>query len=47
MAASIEKALDSPISAALLNEAIQPFSEHEVIKRHFEVLGISDSGSGH
>ncbi|MDX2477667.1 MAG: glycosyltransferase [Gammaproteobacteria bacterium] len=47
MAASIEKALDSPIPAALLNEAIRPFSEHEVIKRHFEVLGISDSGYGH
>ena len=47
MAASIERALDSPIPEALLNEAIQPFSEHEVIKRHFEVLGISGSGYGH
>jgi glycosyltransferase involved in cell wall biosynthesis len=42
MAYGIEKALDSPISVALLNEAIQAFSEHEVIKRHFEVLEIND-----
>ena len=41
MAAGIEKALESPIPKNLLDEAIKPFSEHEVIKRHFEVLGIS------
>lgn len=41
MAAGIEKAIESPISKNLLHEAIRPFSEHEVIKRHFEVLGIS------
>lgn len=43
MAAGIEKALDSPIPTSLLNEAIKPFSEHEVIKRHFEVLGIREA----
>lgn len=42
MAAGIEKAIESPISKNLLHEAIKPFSEHEVIRRHFEVLGISD-----
>lgn len=47
MAAGIEKALDSPIPMALLTVAIQPFSEHEVIRRHFEVLGIGDSAYGH
>lgn len=41
MAAGIEKALESPIPTSLLQEAIKPFSEHAVIKRHFEVLGIS------
>ena len=41
MAAGIEKALESPIPKNLLDEAIKPFSEHEVIKRHFEILGIS------
>lgn len=43
MAASIEKAIESPIPKNLLYEAIKPFSEHEVIKRHFEVLGINES----
>jgi glycosyltransferase involved in cell wall biosynthesis len=46
MAAAIERALAAPIPTKLLNEAIQPFSEHEVIKRHFEVLGLSDSDCG-
>lgn len=41
MAAGIEKALESPVPKNLLREAIKPFSEHEVVKRHFEVLGIS------
>lgn len=41
MAAGIEKALESPIPTHLLREAIKPFSEHEVIKRHFEILGLT------
>ena len=41
MAEGIEKAIESPILKVLLNEAVKPFSENEVIKRHFEVLGIS------
>jgi len=41
MAAGIEKALESPIPGHLLQEAIVPFSEHEVIKRHFQILGIT------
>jgi glycosyltransferase involved in cell wall biosynthesis len=40
MAAGIEKALNAPIPSELLLEAIQPFSENAVIKRHFEVLGL-------
>jgi len=44
MAKAIEKALDFPIPATLLHEAIQPFSEDAVIKRHFEILGINDTG---
>jgi len=42
MADAIEKALDSPISKSLLDEAVKPFSEDVVIKRHFEILGIND-----
>jgi len=42
MAEAIVKALDSPIAKSLLDEAIQPFSEDVVIKRHFEILGIND-----
>ena len=41
MAIAIQAAIDSPISKDLLDEAIQPFSEHEVLKNHFEVLGIN------
>jgi glycosyltransferase involved in cell wall biosynthesis len=40
LAAGIEKALDKPISKSLLDEAVQPFEENTVIKRHFEVLGF-------
>lgn len=40
MAEGIEKALDFPVPNKLLEEAIRPFSEEEVIKKHFEILGI-------
>ncbi len=40
MAAGIEKAIKSPIPMNLLQEAIKPFSEQEVIERHFDILGI-------
>jgi glycosyltransferase involved in cell wall biosynthesis len=41
MASAIEKALDYPIPPDLLEEAILPFGEDAVIRRHFEVLGIN------
>ena len=40
MAKGIKHALDKPISDDLLREAVRPFAEHEVLKRHFEILGI-------
>lgn len=40
MAAGIEKAIDHPIPDSLLRDAVKPFAEHEVIERHFDVLGI-------
>lgn len=40
LAAGIVKAMDHPISKKLLSDAVKPFSDEEVIKRHFEVLGI-------
>ena len=42
MAAGIEQALDRPISAELLCEAIRPFQEDSVLKRHFQVLGLAN-----
>lgn len=42
MAAGIEKALDNPIPRDLLTEAVKPFEEGTVIKRHFEILGLAD-----
>ena len=45
MAAGIEQALDHPIPKVQLAEAIRPFEEHAVLRRHFEVLGLSGSGS--
>ena len=42
MAAGIEQALDRPIPAELLSEAIRPFEEGAVLTRHFEVLGLAD-----
>lgn len=41
MAAGIEKAIDHPIPNSLLRDAVKPFAEHEVIERHFDVLGMS------
>jgi glycosyltransferase involved in cell wall biosynthesis len=43
MAAGIEKALDNPISRELLEQAIQPFEEGAVLRRHLEVLGLTSS----
>lgn len=40
MAAGIEKAIDHPISDSFLRDAVRPFAEHEVIKRHFNILGL-------
>lgn len=40
MAHAIEQALERPIAAGLLAEAVQPFAEDAVIDRHFEVLGL-------
>lgn len=40
LAAGIEKALDNPIPQNLLREAVKPFNEDEVIKRHFNILGL-------
>lgn len=40
MVEGIKKAIASPIPKSLLQEAIKDFSEHEVITKHFEVLGL-------
>jgi glycosyltransferase involved in cell wall biosynthesis len=40
MANGIELALNHPISKRSLDEAIRPFEESEVIRKHFEVLGL-------
>jgi glycosyltransferase involved in cell wall biosynthesis len=45
MAAGINQALDKPIRAALLAEAVRPFAEDVVIARHFEVLGLCEKSS--
>lgn len=42
MATAIEQALDHPIPASVLAEAVQPFEERAIIARHFEVLGLSN-----
>lgn len=41
LADGIEKALDRPIPKERLVEAVQPFEEAAVIKRHFEILGLA------
>jgi len=43
MAAGIETALHSPILNQRLEEAVRPFEEGAVIRRHFEVLGLSEN----
>ena len=40
LAAGIERALDHPIAPDLLAEAVRPFEESVVVKRHFELLMI-------
>lgn len=40
LAAGIEQALDSPIPRNHLADAVQPFEEGSVLKRHFEILGL-------
>jgi glycosyltransferase involved in cell wall biosynthesis len=40
MVAGIEQALDHRIPKAVLAEAIRPFEEGAVLRRHFEVLGV-------
>lgn len=40
MAAAIERALDQPIPAAQLAEAVTPFEERRIIEQHFQLLGL-------
>lgn len=42
MALAIENALNNPIAKSLLAEAVRPFEEEAVIKRHFEVLSLPE-----
>jgi glycosyltransferase involved in cell wall biosynthesis len=41
MAASIERALDNPVPKSMLADAVLPFEEETVLKRHFKVLGLN------
>jgi len=41
MASSIINALQKPISNNMLNKAVEPFSEIEVLKAHCKSLGVS------
>ncbi len=41
LAAGIERALDSPIPQEDLAEAVRPFEERTVLRRHFELLGLT------
>lgn len=41
MAAAINQALDSPISAELLSEAVKPFAEGPVMDRYFKILELN------
>jgi glycosyltransferase involved in cell wall biosynthesis len=43
MAVGIELALDNPIPKSLLFEAVQPFEDSSVLKRHFEILGLAEN----
>jgi glycosyltransferase involved in cell wall biosynthesis len=42
LAGAIAAAIDRPIPADMLAEAIKPFFQDAVIQRHFEVLGLSE-----
>ena len=42
LAGAIAAAIDRPIPAHMLLEAIEPFREDAVIQRHFELLGLSE-----
>jgi glycosyltransferase involved in cell wall biosynthesis len=44
LAAGIERALDNPIPKEVLAEAVRPFEESAVLRRHFEVLGLAGAG---
>jgi len=41
LAQAIEEALVRPIPRHLLLEAVRPFEQHNVIARHFEILGVA------
>ncbi|MGI4730528.1 MAG: glycosyltransferase [Janthinobacterium lividum] len=41
LASALEKALDHPVSRGKLAQATAPFEESQVIRRHFEVLGLA------
>ena len=45
LAEGIIRAIDKPISASCLSEAVKPFSKHEVLSRHFDILGLSEEFS--
>ena len=40
LAAALERALDAPIASGKLREAVTPFEETTVIRRHFTILGL-------
>jgi len=41
LAAGIAAALDRPISREALDEAVAPFEQHAVLRRHFDLLGLT------
>jgi glycosyltransferase involved in cell wall biosynthesis len=43
LAERILEALDKPISHELLQEAVRPFEERNVLRHHFEILGLTSS----
>jgi glycosyltransferase involved in cell wall biosynthesis len=42
IAASLREALTRPIAPELLAEAVRPFEQDRVIRRHFELLGLAE-----
>jgi glycosyltransferase involved in cell wall biosynthesis len=42
IARAIGEALHHPVAASLLEQAVEPFSEHVVLEAHFRSLGIAD-----